>query len=235
MITDTTRAVLAEFAAFVRHPRLMQPSGLGAVGAWRCWAVLVALQIGVLVLVLLPFIALWQKLFALPSPDAFGKLAPAMLVPTVVLVAPVLEELLFRGWLTGRPRALWLLGSGLVAGAVLFASMHGLDPLVAGALLLGALVAAVAGWLVLRRRAEAPGWFAAGFAPIFAVSVAIFAASHLVNYPHITLAVLPLVLPQLWGALVLGFVRMRIGLPASILAHMAANASTLTLAMAMNG
>ena len=32
------------------------------------------------------------------------------LLPITVLIAPVLEEMIFRGWQTGRPRALWLLG-----------------------------------------------------------------------------------------------------------------------------
>lgn len=227
-------AIFREFAAFLRRPQVLTPSGLRAPGAWRRWTQLVILQIGVLVLVLLPFIRFWQKAFALPSPEAFGELPTGMLVPTVVLIAPMIEETLFRGWLTGRVRALWLLGCALAAVAVLVASTHGMSAPAAGGGLLAAGIAAGAGWVTLRRRTDVPGWFAKGFPAIFYAMVTVFAASHLANYPHPSLLALALVLPQAWGALVLGFVRMRIGLPAAILAHAAANASTLALAMALS-
>src|SRR5512139_4219759 len=46
-------AIFREFAAFLRRPQVLTPSGLRAPGAWRRWTQLVILQIGVLVLVLL--------------------------------------------------------------------------------------------------------------------------------------------------------------------------------------
>jgi len=223
-------AILREFPAFLRRPRLVAPSGLRAAGAWKRLAVLVALQLAGLFLVLLPLLQLWQGAFGLPSPDAYGELPPGLLVPVVVLVAPVIEEMLFRGWLTGRVRALWLLACALGAGAFLYASTQGLQPLPAGGGILALLVAAPIGWFVLRKRGT-PGWFGAAFPAIFYLMAAVFALSHMMNYPSFSALALPMVLPQLWAALVLGFIRLRIGLPASMLAHIVSNSAALALAL----
>ena len=98
--------------------------------------------------------------------------------------------------------------------------------------LLGALVAlalaALGGWLVLRRR-QAAAVCRAAFPMIFWIAALVFAAFHLMNYPRVSAAMLPMVLPQLWAGLMLGFTRQRIGLPAAMLQHMAANAATMVL------
>ncbi|MDE8650753.1 CPBP family glutamic-type intramembrane protease [Novosphingobium album (ex Liu et al. 2023)] len=226
-------AMPREFLAFLKAPALVQPAGLRAPGALHAWAMLVALHIAGLLLVVLPILYAWQSAFNLPSPDAFGKVPPGWLPPLVIAIAPVIEELVFRGWQTGRPRALWLLGCVIAAGAVLVMRPHGLPPLAIGVGLLAILAAALAGWLWLRRRAT-PGWYARAYPVVFYAAVAVFAALHLMNYPRAALIGLPMVLPQLWGALLLGFMRMRIGLPASILGHAAANATVLAVAMVTN-
>ena len=234
--TDPVRsgAMLREFAAYLRRPQLSAPTGLRAPGAWRRWAKLVALQLAVLLGLLLPLIGFWQKYFDLPLPDAFGQVPPAYLVPFAVLVAPVLEEWLFRGWLTGRPRALWLLACALACAVLLYLSTTGFDPLAASGGIVAVILAAGAGWWILRRR-PVPAWFTAGFPALFYLSAAAFTLSHVVNYPSFSLLALPMVLPQLWGGLMLGFIRMRIGLPASMLAHATANAAALGLAMLASG
>jgi membrane protease YdiL (CAAX protease family) len=119
------RALIEEFTAWLARPRLLEPSGLRAPGAWRVWRTLLALHLVVLLLVLLPLLGLWQKAMGLPSPEAFDKVSKAMLVPFVVLLAPVAEELAFRGWLTGRVRAVWLVGCGFAAaGFLAMVSLH---------------------------------------------------------------------------------------------------------------
>jgi membrane protease YdiL (CAAX protease family) len=223
-------AILREFAAYLRRPRLTAPTGLRAAGAWRHWALLVVLQIAVLLGLLAPLIGYWQSRFGLPLPDAFGQMPAEWLIPIAVLAAPVIEECFFRGWLTGRPRALWLLVCALAGGALLYASASGMDSLTASAALAALILAAIAGWAILRRRAAAP-WFAAAFPALFYLSVIAFGLVHIVNYPSFSMLALPMVLPQLWAGLVLGFIRMRIGLIASILAHATSNAAALSLAM----
>lgn len=232
----TARAVLREFGAFLRRPALLEPQGLRQAAARRTWGWLTALLIGGLLLVLLPVLGAWQKAFGLPSPDAFGAVSKAMLVPIVVLIAPVLEELLFRGWQTGRAAALWLLGCALAAIGVLMSVAT--DParaLTAAALLLALVVAAPLGWWLLRSRRQPLGWFAKGFPAIFYLVAVGFALAHLSNYPRASLLAVPLVLPQLWAALVLGFMRQRLGLIPAILAHALANSCSLGLALLGGG
>lgn len=221
--------ILREFARFLRQPRRIEPAGLRAPGALRHWAVLSALIIGVMLAIMLPLISLWQNAFDLAAPDAFGKMDPGLMVPVVLLFAPLLEEILFRGWQTGRVRALWLLGCALAFGALLYAGTLGLSAVVVGAGFLVLLLAAPVGWFVLRKRGT-PAWFDAAFPAIFYLTIAGFAALHLMNYPSFSALSLPLILPQVWVALVLGFMRLRIGLVAAILTHMLSNAAALGVA-----
>lgn len=226
----TVRGTVSEFAAFVRRPRPLVPTGLRAPGAWRRLGIAAGLLIAVNLALMLPLLAAWQAAFDLPAPEGYGQLPTSVLVPVVLLVAPVLEELLFRGWLTGRVRALWLLGCAIAFGALLYGSVHGLDPLATGACLLALVLAAPIGWFVLRKRA-APGWFAAAFPAAFWLTTAAFSLAHILNYPSFSALALPMVLPQLWAGLVLAFVRMRVGLPGAMLAHVAANAASLSVAL----
>lgn len=220
---------LTAFRSYLRRPVLLTPSGLRAGGAGRLWLGMAALHLIVLLLVLLPFLKAWQAAFALPAPDAYGKLAPQVMAPLVVLVAPVLEEAIFRGWLTGRPRALWLLGCLAALVALGIAATIGAAPLVTSMGVLVLLVATPAGWFALRRRPPL-ALFDRALPLFFYASAGIFALSHLANYPRSSVPALALVLPQLWTGLTTGFVRMRLGLPASILLHMTSNALALGLA-----
>lgn len=221
--------ILRDAAQFLRRPVLMAPAGLRSAGAWQSLAVLAAFYLATQALVLLPLLKLWQASLALPAPDAFGKVPAGWLVPITVIAAPVIEETVFRGWLTGTRRALWLLGC-LVAG-LLLAMAPGLSLAVRLAGLAATLVAAIAGGWRWRGGEPLPG-FARGFAAIFYLGAGVFAAIHLFNYPAISLAVVPMVLPQLWGGLLLGFTRLRLGLPASMLLHACANGALLALAAA---
>ncbi|MFM5924465.1 MAG: CPBP family intramembrane glutamate endopeptidase [Novosphingobium sp.] len=225
------RAMLRDFIQFLRRPQVLVPSGLRSAQGWRRWGWLTGLLIAGLIGIALPFITLWQKSFDLPSADAFAQYPKAWLVPTVALIAPVIEELLFRGWQRGSASALWLLACALAAiAAVLTLTAPG-QALIVGVLFLALLVAAPLGWWLLRRRSAPLGWFAAAFPWIFYLVAGAFAAVHLSNYPSASLIALPMVLPQLWAALVLGHIRQKVGLVGSILAHASANSCTLALAM----
>lgn len=227
-------AILREFGLFLRRPRVIVPSGLRSPADRVAWGWLALLLIGGLAGVLMPLLGWWQAQLGLPSPDAFDGMAPALLIPAVVLAAPVAEELLFRGWQTGRARALWL---ALCAGAALLALLgfRQIGALPALGLLLVLLVAAPLGWWKLRHRAGAPGWFLAAYPPVFHAVAIGFALAHLVNYPALRLAALPMVLPQFWAGLVLGYMRQRIGLVPAMLAHAASNAFMLALALLAGG
>lgn len=222
--------ILRELAAFLKRPAVLTPWGLRRAETWRALPVLAAMHVGGLLLVILPLIGLWQSHFALPLPDAFGKLPGGWLLPVTVLIAPVLEEMIFRGWQTGRPRALWLLGC-LFAFAALTITSRAMAPLVLAGLLLALVIAAAGGWWWLRRR-QAPAAYCAAYPAVFWIVAILFAGIHLTNYPSASLLSLPMVLPQLWAAVLLGFTRQRIGLPAAILQHALANGASMALVMA---
>ncbi|MFM9936142.1 MAG: type II CAAX prenyl endopeptidase Rce1 family protein [Novosphingobium sp.] len=223
-------ALLRDFAAYLARPRLVTPSGLGAPGAWRTLLALLGFHLAVLLGVLAPLLQLWQSAMGLPAPEAFGAVSKGWLVPMVVLIAPLAEECAFRSWLTGRPRTLWLMACGLVTGVFLaMVNFHVAEVPASFAVLAMGLVAP-GGWWLLRRRG-APRWFGAAFPGLFVFSIVVFGLSHLSNYPRISLALLPMILPQIWAGIVLSYARMRIGLAASMLIHGAANAAAISLAL----
>ena len=225
------RPILTELLAFLRNPRPMQATGLNADGAIPRWLALSVLQILVLGFVVMPAILAWQSAFGLPSPNAFQGLSPFALWGGAVLLAPVLEELFFRGWMSGRPAALWLTGIVVAALAAFMAVGKG-NPLATGAILLGTLIVAGVVWFRTRRVRVAPDWFTRAFPVLFYAVTALFALMHVFNYPQVSAVVVPMVLPQFWSGLMLGYIRVRQGLLAAILAHVASNAVMLTAALA---
>lgn len=224
------RALFEEFAVWLARPWMFTPSGLRAPGAWRFLRTMLALHLVVLLLVLLPLLGLWQKALALPSPEAFDQVSKVMLVPFVVVLAPVAEELAFRGWLTGRVRALWLVLCGFVtAGFLAMVNFH-VAEVAASFAVLGMGIVAPAGWWWLRRRSVLPG-FERAFPVLVWMSIVVFGLSHLSNYPRFSWALLPMVLPQIWTGMTLSYTRMRIGIFGSMLIHAAANGISVSLAL----
>ena len=228
-MTRPAPTILPELRHFLRRPEVLEPTGLGRASAWGSWGVIFALHVGVLLLVVLPITVVIQRSLGLSPPDAFGKIPAAWLLPITVLIAPMAEEMLFRGWQTGRPRAFWLLACALMTAGVLTASSHGLAPLVSGGLLVGLLIAAPLGWFALRRR-PTPEAYRRAFPTIYWLVALGFAAVHVMNYAAPGVLTLVLVLPQLWAGVLLGFSRQRFGLPASMLQHASANAIVMALA-----
>jgi membrane protease YdiL (CAAX protease family) len=222
------RETLGDFWAYLRAPRLIAPVPLRQ--GWGTWAIMVGVYLAGLLL-LGPVLAWWGDRHHLSAADAFKGISPLLLAPAVVLVFPLVEEAVFRGWLTGRPRALWLLAMGLVIGALLVPVTLGWHDQVASLGVLVAGLAALAGWFVLRRRANSPRWFAGAFGLWFYLSALVFGLSHMANYAHFGWALLPMVAPQLWAGLVFGYLRMRHGLLASALAHGLGNAAALAPAL----
>lgn len=221
-------ATVREVPAFLRRPAILTPIGLRSRKGWAALGAMEVLHIAGMFLVVLPLVGLWQQAMHLPAPDAFDKLPSGWLLPFTVLIAPVAEEMIFRGWQTGRPRALWLLGcAALFAVLAIFART--MAPLMLAGLLLTLAIAALAGWIILRKRREPLGGYRAAYPMIFWIVALLFAGVHLTNYPSASMLSLPLVLPQFWAALMLGFTRQRIGLNAAILQHAGANAATMLL------
>ena len=145
-----------------------------------------------------------------------------------LLLAPVLEELAYRGWLTGRKAALRFAAYGFAAQGLFVAALFADEA--AGRLLgLGAAGLVFAGllhWLATRERDTAvPAWFTRHFHWLVWGSAVLFGLTHLGNYAPLThpLGVL-VVLPQTIGGLLLAYTRTRLGLRAAMVHHAAYNA-----------
>lgn len=150
-----------------------------------------------------------------------------------LVLAPVLEELLFRGWLSGRIAALRFALYGFAALGLFMASLVA-GPDLATALELAALGMVLAGlvhWSRTRHRDTAvPAWFIRRFGWFVWGSTLLFGLIHLGNHEPLAhpLGVL-VVLPQTIGGLLLAYTRTRLGLGAAIAHHSAYNALALVL------
>ncbi|MCX9148125.1 type II CAAX prenyl endopeptidase Rce1 family protein [Erythrobacter sp. WG] len=144
-----------------------------------------------------------------------------------LLLAPVLEEALFRGWMSGRVAALRFAAYGFGAMACFIATSFTGEGW-GMALSLGGVALVFSGlliWLDRRgRETDVPGWFTRHFPWAVWGSSCAFALIHLGNYAPITDPRGVLVItPLLIGALVLAYVRTRLGLGAAMLYHAAYN------------
>ncbi|AWW72957.1 hypothetical protein CD351_00795 [Erythrobacter sp. KY5] len=152
-----------------------------------------------------------------------------LVIASVVIGAPVLEEIFFRGWLSGKPAHIFAL-LAIILGAVAFGFAHQSAPMLGLAAPVIGIAAAIGLAYWLRDRPPF-GWFAFAFPAFFWLSTIAFALVHLWNFEEGSLAILlPLVLPQFILGALLGYMRVRIGLWAAIALHAAHNATALSVA-----
>ncbi|WP_017665922.1 type II CAAX prenyl endopeptidase Rce1 family protein [Porphyrobacter sp. AAP82] len=197
----------------------------------------VLLAAGALHLVLLAALIgpLWlasRSAGVLPAPDAeAGSLAASPLA--FLVIAPLLEELVFRGWLTGRVAALRFAACGFAALALMLAGValvpdHGRALAWAGA---GVALAGLVHWSLTREREHArtvPPAYIRHFGGIVWAQALLFGAIHLGNYADLASPLgLAVVLPQVLGGLLLAFIRTRAGLAAGMAYHAGYNALVL--------
>ena len=148
------------------------------------------------------------------------KLSP-VLIGFMVVGAPLGEETLFRGWLSGRPGHIAAV-LALLAGFAAFA-LGPTEIVKLAAALVGVAVAVVA--LFAFRKRDAFGFFQRHFRWFYIASVLLFAGIHLTNFAGAGFSptLLPLVLPQLLLALILGYLRVNRGLLTGATLHMLHN------------
>jgi membrane protease YdiL (CAAX protease family) len=220
-------ALLADFARFLVRPAYgAQPMAWGRAAALVLLAALALdLALGELVIWLTD---LWDaKVGFLPEPIEQDETLAEELFFTL-LFAPLVEEALFRGWLTGRVAALRFAVYGMVALALSLAALV-LPDAYAATVGLAGLAVALAGlihWDRTRHHDTAvPAWFTRHFHWFVWGSTLLFGLIHLGNFEPLThpLGVL-VVLPQTVGGLLLAYTRIRLGLGAAMAHHAAFNA-----------
>lgn len=148
MVAAGSNLLPARFLLLARRPTAAQV-GLGALAGLAGFAAASGL-VGLWTRLLPPA---WIRAFDLLSRFQGTPLQQAGLVAVAAGLAPVCEEIAFRGYLQSALRLRLRDGAALAVGAVLFAAMH-LNPVsLPGLLLLGALF----GWLALRTGSVWPG------------------------------------------------------------------------------
>ena len=223
----TVRERSADVVAFLRWPTfLAQPLPWGR-GLLLALAVIFALDLA------LDWLAVELTLLL----DSMTRFLPAERIEDAtlfedlfafLLFAPVTEELVYRGWLSGRVAALRFAVYGFAAEALLLAALF-MDAQSGAAVSMGATGLVFAGllhWLMTRERdTQIPPWFTRNFHWMVWGSSVAFGLVHLGNYEPLShpLGVL-VVLPQTIGGLLLAYTRTRLGLGAAVLHHAAYNA-----------
>jgi len=236
-VTETPAAPVQRtpLLAFLRKPSLPdRATGLdleGLLGVLRLYAVDFA---AMCVLAALALVALATG-FEFPSNSLNEITLTSGVIALIVLGAPLMEELAFRSWLSGRPGhwlALLVVGAGLFVmtqtdvtrsdAAVNFKA-------IGAALVTGA--AAIASIYILRGRPPFR-WFAFSFPVVFWLVTLAFALVHLANYTEGTLLVLlPLVIPQFIAGALFGYARVQYGLWAAMLLHAMHNGTAVALVL----
>lgn len=231
------RERLADAARFMLRPTFAAPPL--AQGREAGSAVLAAALVH-LVLLALVIAPLWwaaRSAGVLPAPDPDPEsLATSPLA--FLVIAPLLEELAFRSWLTGRVAALRFATCGFAAMALMLAGVsllpdHGRALAWAGA---AVALAGLVQWSLTRERAAAravPPAFIRHFGWIVWAQALLFGLIHLGNYATLASPLgLVVVLPQVLGGLLLAYIRTRAGLAAAIAYHAGYNALVLAAAAA---
>jgi len=162
------------------------------------------------------------------------KLTPLVLLLVIVLL-PMAEEMAFRSWLSGRAghiAAIVVLAIGLAIPVASGPQAHPI--LLLGSLVIAGVVAiATAVWL---RKRRAMPFFARHFVWFYFASALLFAGAHLMNYTDgMSLALLPLVVPQLIAGLIFGYARVTFGLWSDMLLHMMHNGLLIGLIVISKG
>ena len=225
-LPNSARDEWRHWARFIRRPHLPEhhaPFTRSVIGMLRM------LSIDLMVMtVLIGAIGIATALgFELPE-NALNNLDMGLgTVALLVVVAPVLEELGFRSWLSGKPGhviAALIIGISLTAAAIAGMQNTGDDAEAAvGLAAIGGVIIAIIVVIVLWKRPPMR-WFARAFPMFYWLSTLSFALVHLANYTEGALAILlPLVLPQFVLGSILGYVRVHYGLWAAIALHMLHN------------
>ncbi|GMM92103.1 type II CAAX prenyl endopeptidase Rce1 family protein [Qipengyuania sp. MTN3-11] len=229
---DTARAEWRAFRRFVARPVLPERTARFSAGAAAALVRMYALDVLLMAVLALTAGAVMAAGFELPETALAEMEITAGVALAVVVGAPLMEEIVFRGWLSGRARHLLAIASLLFAGAAAAAIMGtGIPGTGVWALAALAIFGLLAAWLSWSGRRKPPmRWFRRLFPVFFWLSTLAFACIHLLNFSEGALWVLlPLVLPQFILGAILGYLRVYYGLWASIALHAMHNGTALGL------
>jgi len=215
--------VWRDYFGFIRNPRLperKEPFNRAAASSVG-WLVLLILVMAALLLGTFSAIEALGVHFPEPSIDIDSRLLQVLAVTLI----PALEEVVFRGWLTGSRLAILAVAAFIILIAIgPAAAQFGIWGIVA----LLALLAALGAFIFTRPQQRIAERLRSNFPASFWSSTALFAGAHLLNYGvHAPPVALLLILPQFIGGTILAFARVRYGMWANISIHGSLNAAVI--------
>ncbi len=211
--------------AFLARPTLEDAGACGAPSAMLLRVY--ALDIVLMSVLMVAAGAVAAAGIELPETALAGVEITVLIALGAIIAAPVLEEIVFRGWLSGKPGHVFALLSFAV-GAAIFVAIGDSRPLISLPFVVVGFALALA-LLILLRRKPVMGWFARAFPLFFWIATAAFALIHLGNFKEVSPWLLPLVLPQFILGALAGYVRVQIGLWGAITLHMMHNATLIAI------
>ena len=220
------------YLAFVRRPCLpTAPArfGTGALATAR----LFMLDIAIMAVLLTALFTAVAAGLELPENSLNQLELDTATILGIVVAAPLLEEIAFRSWLSGRPghvaapliAVAGAIGAGAIDGA-------GGETWMQALAMLGGFAAAIA-VLALTWSRPPMRWFARLFPLFFWASTALFALVHLFNYEDgATALLLVLIVPQFVLGTILAYTRVMHGLWSAIALHVAHNGLIVAIVLA---
>lgn len=148
----------------------------------------------------------------------------------IIAIAPAMEEMAFRSWLSGRP-------GFVIPVAILAVGLTGLLAVTGSSAIwvgiaIGVSALALSLWAAAKLHGHEPWrWFARHFRWFFYATSIAFAAVHLFNFESAGLAFTPLVIPQLISGAIFGFARINYGLWSAIGLHSVHNGIFIAMAL----
>ena len=231
-------AVWREFFDFLRAPRL--PGAKIPLGGTAIRQVGILLLLDWIVVFLFVAFALAAETAGIELPQEIEEdWTVFQTILFVVILAPPLEELIFRAGLSGTKRAItlfmspWLL---VVTLSAIYLVAGPIDPPKAVMLMLAWVAATAAIMAFQRNSGSVPDRFRRLFPYAFWITSGVFGFMHVFNYQGpMRLAVWLMVIPQITGGMMLGYVRVKYGMWANIAQHVTHNALAVALFYAWPG
>ena len=232
---QTTRAEWGSFLGFLQKPQLpVRQSAdfrIGAIATSRMLA-LDLTAMGALLIIAGIVMAIGVDI---PETALAGMEITPSIIFTVIVIAPVSEELFFRSWLSGRPR--YLVAFPIILAAGVLAAILGVKhtgetatTYVGFAMIGGILLTLIMAAILWKR--PPMNWFRTIFPAVFWLSTLAFASIHLFNFNESNwVSLLPLVLPQFILGMLLGYLRVNYGLWSAIALHMIHNGLIITIVL----
>ena len=219
---ESLRGEWRGYASFLKRPALPAQSGATFRAGIAAVSRMLVLDLAAMSALLAVAAIVMLVGFDLPETALAGLEIDLTLALMVVVAAPLMEELAFRGWLSGKPGhvlALAIMCAAGIAAVLLSAGGSGLGAPPKASLGVAAAVGLSLVTIFVLRNRPAMGWFRAIFPALFWFSTAAFASIHLLNFEQAGAALLPLVLPQFILGTMLGYLRVTYGLWSCIALH----------------